>query len=358
MKKTITIVLAVIGIISLMIAGSALEPVALAKEGEVKKDAIVWEGQAQFDEEWAQFAAMERICEKITTASKGRLELTIVPSGALCPKGEEFNAVNGSVIDFAFSTPTDWGEQFFDASWLFSRSGGMLPKQKKLWFTSGGGAELAQEMIYGYDVHIIPGGAYLFHTPEIFLHSKVPINEPADLVGLKIRAVPDGLQILNLMGANATYIPGGEVYLAMKNNIIDACEWSTPYDNWGAGFQDVAQYVYVSGCRQSHHPIYFIVNQALWNELPDDLKVIVQEVSEEEAIRFSDERCQLDIEYLAKFRDYGNAVETLSPEIEAAFIKAAKAYHDGLALEDDFYAKVLRSLRTFEAIQRYAELCE
>jgi len=359
MKKTITIVLAVIGIISLMIAGFALEPAALAKEGEVKKDAIEWVGQAQMSAEYPNFAVMQRICDKITAASKGRLKLTVEPPDAVCPAGEEFNAVNGSVIDFAFSNPRMWGEQFFPASELFdTRGGGMSPMEKHLWFISGGGAELAQEMIDDYNVHIIPSGAYLLLTPELFLHSNTKIDEPSDLIDLNIRAVPDGLQILNNMGANATYLPSSEVCGAMESGEIDACEFSSPWGNWDLGLQEVADYVYASGIRQSHHGFYFIVNQTLWNELPDDLKVIVQEVSEKEAIIGFDELCQLDIEALANFRDYPCAVETLSPEIEEAFIKEAKAYHDEVAETDSFYAEVLRSLRAFEAIQRYAELCE
>ena len=347
------------------------EPVTEPKK--VKKDAIVWVGQAEWSAEMPQVAVMQRICERITTASNGRFQLTVWPTGGICPEGEEFDRVHAGTIDFAFGNPSNWGEQFFPAYQLFSpSSGGMLTKQKQLWFTSGGGVELAQEMIDGYNkescdynVHIIPSGAYFFHTPEIFLHSKVALNEPDDLKGLNIRATPDGQQILNLMGANAFYLPGGDaVYWAMKNpGLLDACEWATPYDNWGAKFQEVAQYVYVSGCRHNTIPQYFIVNQARWDELPDDLKVIVQEVTEEEALRFFEERCQLDIEALANFRDYGNTVEMLSLDIEAAFIKTAKAYHDGvaadeLALGDDLYAKVLRSLRAFEAMQGYAELCE
>jgi TRAP-type C4-dicarboxylate transport system substrate-binding protein len=96
----------------------------------------------------------------------------------------------------------------------------------------------------------------------------------------------------------------------------------------------------------------------LWDELPDDLKDIVLEVSEEEAIRGYEDLCLKDMKALANFRDYDCAVETLSPEIEEAFIKEAKAYQDELADGDDFYAEVLRSLRAFEAIQLYAEQCE
>jgi len=104
MKKVIVIVLAVIGIVSLMIAGSALEPAAVAKE-QKKKEVITWIGQTDMGPGNPMFASAQRMCEAITTVSGGRLKLTVEPAGAVVPGNSEFDAVDAGTIDFAFSLP-------------------------------------------------------------------------------------------------------------------------------------------------------------------------------------------------------------------------------------------------------------
>ena len=241
----------------------------------------------------------------------------------------------------------------------------MSPMGKYLWFISGGGAELAQEMIddQGYNVHLIPSGG-LLDAPALFLHSRDPVNELADLEELKLRAAGDSVPILNLMDASAIFLPGGEIYAAMQEEppVIDAFEYTSPYINWQMGFYEIAAYVYVSGCREPGDVHHFIVNQTRWNELPGDLKAIVQQVSNEEALTSYGEKCQLDIEALAKFRGYGCVVEMLSSEIEEAFVLAANEYYDDQAIGKPFYAEVLQSLRHFEealdAIGGYDKQCQ
>lgn len=356
MKRIIAIVLAIIGIASLVFVTSGVQPMALAKEDKVKKKAIEWVGQADFEAGWPMFAAVQRTCEKIAAASHGRLQLTVQPAGSFYPVTEVFDGVDEGVIDFAITHPAYWTDKF-PAAELFSRPGGMSPMRRYLWFVSGGGAELAEQMIAAYDVHFIPGGMY-YGTPALFLHSRYPVNEVADLVGLKMRALGSGAEILRRMGADAFSLPAGEIYEAMETEEIDAFEYTSPWVNWAMSLQEVADYVYVSDCRESHQWCHFIVNKTRWNELPDDLKAIVEEINNEETIRSYDEQCQLDIEALAKFRDYGCVVGTLSLEVEEAFLEVAKEYLDEMAAMDAFYAEVLQSLRAFEAIQSYAEQCQ
>lgn len=367
MKKIVVILLAVIGIVSLLMVGSALEPAAVAKEKEGGKGVTKWIGETDIGPGDPMFTSAQRMCEAITTASGGRLKLTVEPA---VDAWATFDAVDAGTIDFAFSLPDPWRDKFPAAGLFSTRAGGMSPKAKYLWFISGGGAELAQQMIAAYDVQLIPGGGYL-STPETFLHSRYPINILDDLVGLKLRAIGDGGEILSIMRAEVVSLPGAEIYKAMENKWIDAFEFAGPYTNWQYGFQEVADYVYVSGCRVPHDLYHFIVNQTRWNELPDDLQRIVEQVSNVEVITSYNEQCQLDVAFLAAFWGYGCVVETLSSEIEEAFVLEANEYYDEQAEGDTFYTTVLESLRDFEAdfeealagtlgeaIRSYAEQCE
>lgn len=350
-----------------VIAGSADKTMVVAKDDKVKKKAIEWVGQTDFGAEYPAFASAQRMCEAITTASHGLLRLTVEPAA---DPSATFNRVDEGDIDFAVSWSLYWTDKFPAAGLFCIRAGGMSPMAKYLWFISGGGAELAQQMIddQDYNVHVVPGGGYL-GTPCLFLHSKYPVKSVADLQGLEeIRCGgDDAAEILSEMGASVIWLPGDEIYDAMqcteemkeREECIDAFTYDSPYIHWQMSFQEVADYVYVSGCRDSHVLAHFIVNETSWNELPDDLKAIVLKVSKEEVLTSYDERRQLDIEALAKFWDYGCTVEMLSSAIEEAFLTEASEYYSEKATtEGGFYAKVIRSLRAFEAITSYDEQCQ
>lgn len=378
-KKSIMLLVAIIGIISLMIAGSAGEPAVLAKQDEVKEKGVTkWVGQTDMGSGDHTFASAQRMCEAITTASDGRLRLTVEPADE--PEAILiFDAVHEGDIDFGVSHSAFWTDKFPAALLFCTRCGGMSPMAKYLWFISGEGAKLAQEMIddqgdQDYNVHLVPGGGYL-GPPYLFLHSKEPVENVAALEGLTIRSNGDEAAILGKFSDNVTWLPGGEIYDALRctkemeerGDCIDAFTFYSPYVHWQMGFHEVADYVYVSGCLGSHVLSQFIVNETSWNELPDDLKEIVQQVSNVEAITSYDERRQLDIAFLAAFQGYGCVVETLLPEIEWEFLQAAKQYYNDQAAGDDFYAKVLNSLRDFggvidnfsvEAITSYDEQCQ
>ena len=373
-KKAVMLVLAAVVIVSLVVVGSVVKPVALAQEGEEEnapigtigeittelrtmnqnfsqliqvmseEEVIEWTGQVQMGPGNPIYESMQRMCQSILDASGGRLKLEFVKSPD--PQGA-FDQVHEGAVDFVVFSFAPWKNKF-PAGELFSmRLGGMSPMEKYLWFISGGGAELAQQMIGAYNVHLVPGGGQM-STPETFLSSNIKIKVPDDLVDLKIRAAGDGIQVFNMMGANATFMPGGEIYTAMQEGELDAFEFISPRFDWDMRFYEVVENVYVSESRAPHNFLAFLVNKTSWEELPDDLKVLVEKISREETIAGYADLCQGDIEALEWFREYGCNVETLSVEVEEEFLDVANQYHDDKADEDPFYAEVLQSLRDFE----------
>jgi len=352
MKKIVVIVLAVIAIASLMITGSAIEPAAAADGGD---EVTRWIGQVDVGAEDPLFASVQRACQRITRASSGRLELTVEPAGAIVPERTEFDGVHEGVIDFAVTLPGWWTDKFAAAGLFGSRHGGMSPKAKYLWFISGGGAELAQQMIDAYDVRLVPGGVWLV-PPALFLHSRYPINTLDDFQhpNFKMRSARgDMLEILLSMEVNAVPMPGGEIYEALQEEVIYAAEYSSAIINWNLGLNEVATYVYLSECRAPHQFFAFLVNKTSWEELPDDLKVLVEKISREAAIAVYAETCQADIEAIEWFEaDERCTVEKLPKNVRLAFLEKADEYYEAKALENEFYAEVLQSLRDFEEVFR------
>jgi len=372
------LVLAAVAIVSLVVVGFAVKPMARAQEGEEQSEPIgtigeittelrtmndnferlievmeeeevfEWTGQAQIGPGNPIYESMQRMCQSMLDASGGRLKLEFVPSPD--PQGA-FDQLNAGEIDFVIMHFAFWKDKFPAGELFTMRLGGMSPMEKYLWFISGGGAELAQQMIGAYNVHLVPGGGQLT-TPETFLNSNAKIKVPGDLVDLKIRTAGDGAEIFNMMGAKPVFMPAREIYEALQEGWIDAAEFASPCLDWTMKFYEVVENVYVSECRASHQFLAFLVNKTSWEELPDDLKVIVEKVSREEAIAGYADVCQGDIEALEWFKDYGCNVETLSVEVEEAFLDAANEFYDQMAAADPFYAEVLQSQRDFQATFR------
>jgi TRAP-type mannitol/chloroaromatic compound transport system substrate-binding protein len=351
MKKRIwTMTLVVLVVLSLVTIGCP--PPAPVPEVVPPIEVIHWVGQTRVPAGVLMYEALVRISERITEASGGRLVLTPHPGGAIVPAKKELEGVEKGVLDFAITCYMYWVGRWPAAGLFTMRSGGMSPTEKYIWFHAGGGAELAQQMLEGTNVKILPVAEVC--PPEIFLHTNVPLREPADLKGLKSRAVGDGAAILARLGAVIVPMPVGEVFEAMHLGVIDAFEAASPVINWGLGLQEVARYLYLSPTRQPYETNPFLINRDRWEELPRDLQVIVEEVVRTEAMRYYAYAIVLDLEALQKFKDFGVIVKTLPPTIEDAIQKAAVEFYAELAAKCAFAAKVLQSQIEFQEAFRAA----
>jgi len=217
----------------------------------------------------------------------------------------------------------------------------------RTWFNYGGGAELMNKMIEGFNVITFPGA--LSPLPEeVFLHSKVEIRTPDDIRGLKIRASGDGGEILNRMGASVVFLPGGELYEAMQRGTIDAFEYSTLASNWDMHFNEIAKYVILSPCRAPSDPQCFFVNKQSWEKLPDDLKQLVQDEIDKWTQAQHEFLVYQSILAIDKFKEYGCEVYRLPQEVENALLEEAKQYYaEKAAKEDQIYRDILESMTSY-----------
>jgi TRAP-type mannitol/chloroaromatic compound transport system substrate-binding protein len=183
---------------------------------------------------------------------------------------------------------------------------------------------------------------------EVFFHSKVKLESLKDLKGLKARCMGDGGEILKRMGAATVIIPGGELYEAMQRGTIDAFEYSTLASNWNMHFNEVAKYVYLSPTRAPSDPQVIFVNKQAWNELPDDLKMIVKSV----VAKFTQDQHEFlvneSMKAVEQFKAAGNEVYKVPKEIEVALqAEADKFYEEKSKSEKPIFAEIYNSMRAF-----------
>jgi len=321
-----------------LIAGSVLT---------MAQDKIVWKSSSFGPASNFSQIHHDKACEDITKASGGRLEVKPFVGGSVVPETKELDAVLEGVIDLCYTCPMYNLDKWPAAGLISSRPGGLPGQYLIQWFDYGGGYELMNKMMEGYNAMVMPG--FLSPEPgEVFLHSKVKIETVDDLNGLKVRTSGDGGEILARMGVSTIFLPGGELYEAMQRGTIDAFEYAGLSTNWSMHFNEIADYVIISPVRAPSDPHVWFVNKDSWEELPDDLKVLVQNVIARWTQEQQNFESHYDIEALQNFKDAGCEVYNLPKEVEDAISKEAKEFYtEKAAKESPIFGEILDSMNNY-----------
>ncbi len=324
----------------------------LSVEGAEAPKKIVWRSSGHGPASDPSQIYHDMLCKAITEASGGRLEIKPFVGGSIVPAYKELDAVHENVLQLAYTCPMYNLDKWSAAGLISSRPGALAGEALRTWFNYGGGADLMNKMMEGYNVLTFPGA--LSPLPEeVCFHSKKKIESLEDLKSIKARCMGDGGEILKRMGMATVIIPGGELYEAMKRGTIDAFEYSTLASNWNMHFNEVAEYVYLSPVRAPSDPQVFFVNKQAWEALPKDLQLLVQ--------TFIDRFTQAQHEYLVyesilaleKFKAAGNQVLKVPEEVNTALAaEAAKFYEEKSASEPPIFGEIYNSMKKFgEAYQ-------
>ena len=130
--------------------------------------------------------------------------------------------------------------------------------------------------------------------PFRMIVSKKPVLTVDDLKGLKLRLYESvtAKKIWRYMGCNITVVPWGEVYLALKQGLVEAATISAS-QFYGMKWYEVAPEM--TNINEFLQCNAISVDAKKWNVLPNDLKKIVQE-SLEEVASWSNKRLETQVQ--------------------------------------------------------------
>lgn len=111
------------------------------------------------------------------------------------------------------------------------------------------------------------------------MYAGKPVRSLDDLSGMKIRTMEDPIYLdtWNALGALATPIPWGDVYLSLDQGIVDGAEGAL-ISYQSMGFYDPSPHVTVINYIFSWHN--FMMGEQSWNALPPDVQQMVKEAAE------------------------------------------------------------------------------
>jgi tripartite ATP-independent transporter DctP family solute receptor len=112
------------------------------------------------------------------------------------------------------------------------------------------------------------------------IYAKKPIRTVADAKGLKIRVQQSDLWValVSAMGANATPMPYGEVYTALKTGLIDAAENNIPSFDTAKHVEAVKIY---SKTEHSMAPEILVMSKVVWDKLPANEQAMIRAAAKE-----------------------------------------------------------------------------
>jgi tripartite ATP-independent transporter DctP family solute receptor len=215
---------------------------------------------------------MEKFAEIVQAKSGGKIKVNLFPGGVLGSDQANVSALQGGSVE------------------MLSLNSGILASQVKdfgvfdfpFLFASEKEADAVVDGPFGKKMHAklqekgIVGLAYYELGFRSITNSKRAINKVADIDGLKLRVIPNPINVdwVKALGANPTPLPFPEVYAAMEQKAIDGQENPITVINANK-FYEVQKFVALTN--HQYNPQSVIMSKKFWDSLSAADQTIVQD---------------------------------------------------------------------------------
>ena len=258
-----------------------------------------------------------QLCEEIKKRTKGRVEISFYPGGTLTTATKVFQGVVTGISDIGMSN--------------ISYTRGRFPQTELLdlpvGFPSGYVATQVANEFYNkvrpkeFDgVHVL----YLHGCgPNVINTTKKAVRTLADLKGLKLRGTGRIADIVKALGATPIPLEMADIYDSMSRGVLDGVLISTNnLKDWKIG--ELVKYCTASWKLGSVYTFYVVMNKDKWNSLPEDIKKIFNEVSQEWKDKTGIAWNQMDIDGVEFMKERGGQIINLSEEELKHWAKAVE----------------------------------
>jgi tripartite ATP-independent transporter DctP family solute receptor len=250
---------------------------------------------------------MEKFAAIVAAKTGGKIKVKLFPGGVLGGDAPNVSALQGGTLEMVSLNAGILASQqkefaIFDFPFLFAS-----PSEADAVLDGPFGAMMLEKL----DAKSIHGLAYWDLGFRNITNSKRPIRRIEDIAGLKLRVIPNAINVdwVTALGANPTPLAFPEVYAALEQGAIDGQE--NPFTVIHANkFHEVQKHLAVTN--HQYNPQAVIVSKKLWDSLSPEEKKIFRDAAIEAAKyerRASREQAGIA---LAKLKQAGMEVTELS----------------------------------------------
>ena len=250
---------------------------------------------------------MEKFKEVVEAKSGGKIKVNLFLGGALGSDQANVSALQGGTLE------------------MVSMNSGILASQVKdfsvfdfpFMFADGKEADAVVDGAFGKKMHaklldkgIVGLGYYELGFRNI-TNSKRAINKVEDLEGLKLRVIPNPINVdwVKALGANPTPLPFPELYAALEQKAVDGQENPVATIN-GAKLYEVQKHLALTG--HQYNPQSVIISKKFWEKLSAAEKKIIGDAATESAKYQREQARKLESSILENLKKNGMQVTQLS----------------------------------------------
>lgn len=301
--------------------------------------------------------APELFAEKVEAMSNGRMRIRVYGAGELVPALEVFDTVSAGTAEIGHSAAYYWKGKVPEAQFFTALPFGMNGREMEGWISHGGGLELWQELYAPFNLIPMRGGNTGVQMGGWF---NKEINSAADFSGLKMRIPGLAADVLERLGGVPVNLPADNVYTSLQTGVIDAAEWTAPYNDLAFGFKDIAQYYYYPGWHEPGSVMEFIFNKERFEALPADLQAILTTATEAVNLHMSDEFTARNSQALTELIEVHGVVPRKFPDDLLIRLRdISQELIDELGQISPMAQRIHASYRAFEAdVRRYHAISE
>jgi TRAP-type mannitol/chloroaromatic compound transport system substrate-binding protein len=290
------------------------------------------------------FGGAEYLAARVAAITDNRFQIRPFAGGEIVPSLAVLDAVQNGTVEIGHTTPFYYVGK--DPSFAFGSTVpfGFNARQQQAWIFDGGGLDLMNELLKGYNAIGIPAGNTGAQMGGWFRRE---IRNSDDIKGLKFRIGGLGGQVIARMGGVPQQIVGGDIYPALENGTIDAAEWVGPYDDETLGFYKIAKYYYYPGWWEGNSMSWSFVNLDKWRDLPPSYQAALQAACCETTVWMQSKYDSLNPPALRRLVANGTELRMFSREIMQAAYKASFEVYDDMAAKNPMFAKMYASWKAF-----------
>jgi tripartite ATP-independent transporter DctP family solute receptor len=222
---------------------------------------------------------MERFAELVGARSGGRLQVNVFPGGALGNDQANVTALRSGTLEMASMNSGIFASlvkefAIYDFPFMFAN-----PRE----------AEAVVDGAFGKSLHTrleergLVGLSYYELGFRHITNSRRPINRVEDIAGLKLRVIPNPINVdwVNALGANPTPLPFPELYAALEKRAVDGQE--NPIATiYGAKLFEVQRHLALT--YHQYNPQSVVISKRFWDSLNAEDKKIIQDAAQESAV--------------------------------------------------------------------------
>jgi TRAP-type mannitol/chloroaromatic compound transport system substrate-binding protein len=299
----------------------------------------------------------ERVAANVEKMSGGRMKIKVYGGGELVPPLGAFDAVRQGNVEMGHSAAYYWAGSSPATQFFAAVPFGMNAQQLNAWLYAGGGRQLWDELYAQFNLKPFPAGNTGVQMAGWF---RKEIKSVDDLKGLKMRIPGLGGKVLAKLGGTVVLLAGSEVFPALERGVIDAAEWVGPYHDRRLGLHQAAKNYYYPGWHEPGTVTELIVNKRMFDELPDELKTMIDSAAGEAN---SWALCELESQNGGALddlvRNQGVIVRPLPDDVLRALKRASQDVLEEIAAGDPASRKVYDHFRKFQTDNdRWVEISE